>query len=173
MGIDNYKIDLYLQGDLDIIYEEIKAWLITNKFKFKEEIKNSFINAYTGGYFAFSDSATRRWMEINLKKGSNDVWVHIYEKVMRGGTMDGNLIKEEVMELTNFLTERFPKIKREDRLVSKEIIIKERVKIIYELPQNCPNCKVNLKYEEVIMKGPNKVQCAYCNSLIDLIEKEI
>ncbi len=55
----------------------------------------------------------------------------------------------------------------------ERVIIRERVKVTYSLPENCPKCKVVLRYEEVTMKGPNKVECAYCNSIIDLIEKEI
>ncbi len=57
--------------------------------------------------------------------------------------------------------------------LTTKVIIKERVKVTYTLPSNCPNCKANLKYEEIIMKSPDKAECAYCGSIINLIEKEI
>lgn len=55
----------------------------------------------------------------------------------------------------------------------KETIIKERIKVIYDLPEKCPNCNAPLKYENVKMRGLNKAECGYCNSMFDLIEKEI
>lgn len=57
--------------------------------------------------------------------------------------------------------------------ITKEVIIREKIKVTYTLPDKCPKCKADLNYEDMIMKGPNKVKCSYCNSVIDLIEKEI
>lgn len=56
---------------------------------------------------------------------------------------------------------------------SEKVTIKERIKVIYDLPEKCPSCSVPLKYENIKMRGPTKAECGYCNSMFDLLEKEI
>lgn len=80
--------------------------------------------------------------------------------------------KEKYIEKSGELAERKGQLDK-DKTVSKEIIIRERVKVTYTLPETCPKCKAELKYGDVTMRGPDKVECSYCNSTINLIEKEI
>ena len=179
MGIDQYSSDIYLNANINEIFSSIKQWLHANKFKIKKEINLKFINAHSGSYLGFSDRGTKRWLEININSASNGMHVSIFEKVASGGAMVGNLIKEEVLGLAGYLESQFspqvrgaPQSTEASQSYVKEKVIKEKIKVTYDLPDSCPKCNANLKYEDVTWRASDKVECKYCNSLINLIEKE-
>ena len=76
---------------------------MNNGFKVKEEISSTYIKALAGHIFAWTDRATRRWLEIHLNHLPDGSFVHIHEHVMLGGVLVGNRIQEEVLGLTSFL----------------------------------------------------------------------
>ncbi len=108
MGILEYKQEFYLIADLKDIMDTIKKWLIKNRYRIKEEVLGMYIKSMAGHFLGITDRGTKRWLEIHLNHLPTGNFVQIHEKVIEGGFMTGDLIKEEVLALTRFVKSYFP-----------------------------------------------------------------
>jgi len=55
----------------------------------------------------------------------------------------------------------------------KETVIKEKVKVYYALPDQCPSCRAKISQNTVKWAIQFQAICPYCNIEIKLIEKEM
>ncbi|MHA1795879.1 MAG: hypothetical protein ACTSUK_07195 [Promethearchaeota archaeon] len=72
-----------------------------------------------------------------------------------------------------FLTREKPENPPEPRTTKETTIIKEKIKILHLLPDECPSCKAKISQQDVKWSGPLQAACSYCGFAIKLIEKEI
>ena len=106
MGINEYQESFYLEGPRANIFEGIKSWIFKNQFVIEKEINDRYIRSRKGSSMGLTDKGTKRFLEIDLKPQATGTHISIHEKVDRG-FMVGKLIKEEVLNLADFLKTKF------------------------------------------------------------------
>jgi len=105
MGINHYSVSLNVIAKHKEIFQAVQEWLEFNEFVITE-FQDKYLKAQRGKYLALFDRNLRRYIEIMISDGFDFTTILIKERVNKGDMMAGNIIKEEVLSLKDFLEKK-------------------------------------------------------------------